>query len=144
MRLSRVMRLTQAVLLLVSAQLVTSCATYNKQQVDQVVAQYQGADLKQLIAIWGVPSKQLELNGQYIVEWITKEESGHSTLTLGTSTSGRHSLFGIGVTLPLDQASDVCIRRATTDQNRQSVTQIEWQGDADFCGELLYSLKNRD
>ena len=120
------------------------CATYSKQQVDQTLEQFKGLSLQQLIAAWGVPNKQVEVNGQYFVEWIAEEDSGSSSISLGTGGGGRHSFFGLGLTLPIEHENDICVRQAKLDEKQQIVIQLKWRGDADFCGELLYSQKNKD
>ncbi len=122
---------------------LTACATYSKQDVDQQLSQFNGLTLQQLIALWGVPNRQFEANGQQFVEWNKQEDDGsQSRVSIGSGTGGRGSFFGIGVSFPLSSEPDTCQLRATTDSEKHNVLNLQWQGDKNYCGEFLKQTAN--
>lgn len=137
------MKILKNLLILSAISLFTSCATYSKKEVDQQLSLFNGLTLQQLIALWGVPNRQFEANGQQFVEWQKQEDdSTQSRMSIGSGTGGRGSFFGIGVSFPLSSEPDTCQLRATTDSEKSRILNLQWQGDRNYCGEFLKQTAN--
>jgi len=102
--------------------LLMACTSFTKTEVDQQLSQLNQLSLKQMINLLGVPSKQYELDEQLYVEW-HKVNASNS-----------------GFSFPLNSEEEVCIIRATTDDNKESISNLDWRGNKDYCGELLSEI----
>ncbi len=116
---------------------LSACAHYSKQEVDTAMEHFRPFTLQQLIAAWGVPSKQFEMDDRYYVEWHNEEQASQSSISVGSASGGRNWFGGIGMTFPIESENDVCIRQAQVDKTRTQVLELKWNGNSDFCGELL-------
>ncbi|MCO7225509.1 hypothetical protein [Pleionea sp. CnH1-48] len=119
---------------------LTGCASFSPQEVDQRLAEYKTFEFAKLLQLWGVPTKQYELDNRFYVEWHNIDNQHTTSFSLGTSTSGRGWFGGLGVTLPINSSEDTCVRRAILNQNKKQVLDLQWEGDSDLCGELIKPL----
>ncbi|NVJ61780.1 MAG: hypothetical protein HWE27_15400 [Gammaproteobacteria bacterium] len=120
---------------------LANCASYSPAQVQQQLALWNNTSLETLIGVFGVPAKQYVLESNRYVEWIkTEQDSGSSSISIGTGTGGRGWFSSLGVSLPIESTPDTCVIRATTTENENQVTKLDWQGDKNFCGEWLTEL----
>ncbi len=139
MAIHRIFALSLALLLL------SACSSYSKQDVNQQLSAFNELDLPQLIALLGVPSRQYELDGTIYVEW--KKQDGNdsnSSISIGSGTGGRGWFGAIGMTFPIDGEDAICIFRAATDNERQTVSDLKWQGNTNYCGEILAELNPKN
>lgn len=121
--------------------LLTACTSYTKTEVDQHLSQLNQLSLKQMINLLGVPSKQYELDEQLYVEWHKVNDSNNDTrVSIGSSTGGRNWFGGLGFSFPLNSEEEVCIIRATTNDNKDNISNLDWRGNKDYCGELLSEI----
>ncbi len=121
--------------------LLSACSSYSKQEVNQQLSEFNDLDLPQLIALLGVPSRQYEHDGKTYVEW--KKQDGNdsdSSISIGSGTGGRGWFGAIGMTFPINGEDAICIFRGTTDNDRQTVRDLKWQGNTNYCGEILAEL----
>ena len=121
--------------------LLMACTSFTKTEVDQQLSQLNQLSLKQMINLLGVPSKQYELDEQLYVEWHKVNASNNDTrVSIGSSTGGRNWFGGLGFSFPFNSEEEVCIIRATTDDNKESISNLDWRGNKDYCGELLTEI----
>ncbi|WP_144391420.1 hypothetical protein [Pleionea sediminis] len=135
------MKYLKIVTIIIALHLISSCATYSNEEVDQQLNHFNGLNLTQLIAVLGVPTRQYELDGATYVEWKKQDHSSsQSSVSIGSSTGGRGWFGGIGITLPIETEDDICIFQATTNVERSEVKDLQWKGNSNYCGEILAEL----
>ncbi len=116
--------------------LLASCTTFTPQQVDNFLLDYQGYPLDQLITVFGVPTKQVEIDGKYVFEWLKQEEESNSRISIGTGGSSGRMAAGLGLSFPFGGTPDQCILTARS-SDKKVVDSLSWSGDSDYCGKFL-------
>jgi len=123
-----------AIILILS---LTACTNIPINQVNDRFSAWQSATIDEVIKYWGVPSKKQDISGKLYAEWLSEEHtSGNTALSVGSRSFGRHSSFGIGLTLyELGGSDDACSRLVTYLENG-NVVDISWKGSKDYCYEV--------
>lgn len=116
---------------------LSSCASIPLESVNNRINAWKSSPIEDLIKYWGVPSKSKLVNGINYSEWVNEEnESGNTSLSIGSGTSSRHSALGIGVTLfNLGGEENSCSRLVSYQENGK-IIEITWKGTQDFCFKL--------
>ncbi|NVJ51197.1 MAG: hypothetical protein HWE11_12470 [Gammaproteobacteria bacterium] len=119
---------------------ISGCTYYQASDVDRQIDQLQGLSPDAMIALLGVPNKQIKTEQQQHLEWLFSERSQSSSrVSVGGGGGGGHWFSAIGISIPLNSEPETCLIRASF-AHQQPLSNVTWEGDANYCGARLKQL----
>jgi len=116
---------------------LTACTNIPVNQVNDRLQAWKTTNIDDVIKYWGIPSRQQEISGKLYAEWINEENNpGNTAISLGSSSFGRRSSIGFGLTLfELGGSNDACSRLVTYSEDG-NIIEISWKGSKNYCYEI--------
>ncbi|WMS88603.1 hypothetical protein [Pleionea litopenaei] len=138
------MKISYKAAVIVATLVLSACTHYTVAEVDAQLDQLKGLSQDQLIAILGVPNKQIKTEQKRHLEWLlTEVNSSSSRVSVGTGSGGRGWFGALGVSFPISSEPDTCLIRATFPLDTDTLETIDWEGDQNYCGaQLRQKIKN--
>lgn len=121
---------TASIIVLVTSLLLSGCAT--KSQVDARIQPWQTASLDQIIAAWGLPTREQMVGQRRFLIWNNQKTSADVDVGIRVGSFGRHGGISVGTLLFGGGEENICSRVVEVNDKEQ-VIGIQWNGDPGVC-----------
>lgn len=124
-----------------SGSLMIGCASVPKSAIDSKLASWQGSDIQTMIQVWGIPSREKEINGVKYAEWDSREIKSRPSVNVGIGGFGSRFFGSIGTALFGGLSESGCRIQIGYNTNGQVISS-HWSGEPNTCDKAIPEKSN--